>query len=151
MTLKLFTPRPEPEPEPDKNLPQDDDWVVISTYTRAEALADGALVDVSDEARKARWKFPVAITQALRTRLEPNDLEKAYGQSYAGRLWDVLWMAVVAAVRSKDTSLIEYGLYIAEQQPGTKRLKQNLVHLWAMIGPGDEAEPVVTIGFPSDF
>ncbi|MCE9563538.1 MAG: hypothetical protein K8U57_15970 [Planctomycetes bacterium] len=37
---------------------------VIHSYTRANALADGVLVDVSETAREAGIRFPVALTQA---------------------------------------------------------------------------------------
>ena len=39
-----------------------DDMVVISSYTRAEAIEDGVLVDVSKVAREAGIKYPVAVT-----------------------------------------------------------------------------------------
>jgi hypothetical protein len=38
---------------------------VISSYTRAQAIADGELVDVSTIAREAGFRFPTAITRAL--------------------------------------------------------------------------------------
>jgi hypothetical protein len=38
---------------------------VISSYTRAQAIADGELVDVSTIAREAAIRFPVAITRTL--------------------------------------------------------------------------------------
>jgi len=37
----------------------------IRTYTRAEALADGVLVGVSETATKAGFKVPVAVTKAF--------------------------------------------------------------------------------------
>ena len=39
----------------------------ISTYTRAEAIEDGVLVDVSETAAEAGITFPVAITRRLWT------------------------------------------------------------------------------------
>lgn len=38
---------------------------VIFAYARSEALADGVLVDVSDMAREAGFRYPVAVTQAV--------------------------------------------------------------------------------------
>jgi hypothetical protein len=52
-------------------LNEDDD--LIYAYTRAQALADGVLVDVSQMAREAGFKFPTAITADLHSRLEPNE------------------------------------------------------------------------------
>jgi type I site-specific restriction endonuclease len=36
----------------------------IHSYTRADAFADGYLVDVTDTAREAGFRFPVALTRA---------------------------------------------------------------------------------------
>ena len=38
---------------------------LISTYTRAQAIDDGVLIDVSDVAREAGLKYPTAVTQAV--------------------------------------------------------------------------------------
>ena len=35
---------------------------VISTYTRAQAIEDGVLVDVGSTAQEAGFKWPVALT-----------------------------------------------------------------------------------------
>ena len=37
----------------------------ISIYTRAQAIEDGVLVDVSESAREAGFKFPVAVTRTV--------------------------------------------------------------------------------------
>jgi type I site-specific restriction endonuclease len=41
----------------------------ISIYTRAQAIADGVLVDVSDRAKRFAIRFPVAVTDGLYTAL----------------------------------------------------------------------------------
>ena len=43
------------------------DAPVISVYTRAQAIDDGFLVDVSDssEYKELRFKFPIALTRAV--------------------------------------------------------------------------------------
>ena len=38
---------------------------LIHSYTRAEAIADGVLIDVSATAREAGFKYPVALTAAV--------------------------------------------------------------------------------------
>ena len=38
---------------------------VISAYTRAQAIEDGILVDVSETAREAGIRYPVALTRAV--------------------------------------------------------------------------------------
>jgi hypothetical protein len=42
-----------------------DDFDLIHAYTRADAIRDGVLIDVSAVAREAGFKFPVALTAAV--------------------------------------------------------------------------------------
>lgn len=64
---------------------------VIHSYTRAEAIADGVLVDVSEMAREAGFRFPVAVTRAVWDEyITPDPISSGWGQSEEGRLWDVL-------------------------------------------------------------
>jgi hypothetical protein len=125
---------------------------LIYAYTRAQALADGVLVDTSEMAREAGFKFPTAISTDLHARLEPNKAEKAWGQSYEGRLWDVLWMASLGTRKARRTDRVSFHVILAEvddRKPRKTRL--NTLTLWCVIGPGDQGEPVITIGFPQDF
>ena len=41
------------------------DDVVIFSYTRAQAIADGVLIDVSELAKEAGFRFPVAVTAGV--------------------------------------------------------------------------------------
>ena len=67
----------------------------ISIYTREQALEDGVLVDVSELAREAGFKIPVAVTASVWADCIdwPEDSQQGFGQSIDGRLWDVLYMA----------------------------------------------------------
>jgi len=38
---------------------------IIFSYTRAQAIEDGVLVDVSELAREASFRYPVAVTQGV--------------------------------------------------------------------------------------
>ena len=73
-------------------------WPVISSYSRAEAIADGTLIAVPEKiAGEASWSCPVALTRAawedcVAWDATDND-RKGTLQSEDGRLWDVLWMA----------------------------------------------------------
>jgi hypothetical protein len=62
-------------------------------YSRADAIADGVLIDVSTVAREAGITYPVALTSAVWARCVtvPPGVEC---QDEAGRLWDVLWRAI---------------------------------------------------------
>ena len=125
---------------------------LIYAYTRSQALADGVLVDVSQMAAEAGFRYPTAITADLHARLAPNEQEQALGQSYEGRLWDVVFLAAFAARRlgTADRGSFEVGLFEAEAAPPHRTRHVTLV-LWMVVGPGDQGEPVITIGFPEDF
>jgi type I site-specific restriction endonuclease len=71
----------------------------IHIYTRAQALEDGVLVDVSETAREAGFKIPVAVTRAVWDQYiawTDEDTNNQTIQDEAGRLWDVLWMLMCA-------------------------------------------------------
>jgi hypothetical protein len=76
---------------------------VISRYSRAQAIADGELVDVTETAREAGFRYPVAVTRALWERyIVPSAALQEQGQSASGRLWDVLNVLYFAIRRSTD-------------------------------------------------
>jgi DNA repair protein RadC len=125
---------------------------VIYSYTRSQALADGVLVDVSQMASEAGFRYPTAITADLHARITPNEREKALGQSYEGRLWDVVFLASFAARQAgtQDRCSFEVSLFEADEAP-PHRTHRRTLSLWMVVGPGDQGEPVITIGFPEDF
>ncbi len=77
----------------------------IHTYTRADALADGTLIDVSETAREAGFRIPVVLTRAVYEDCvrwtDADNNRKGTLQDEAGRLWDVLMMAWFAAARTR--------------------------------------------------
>lgn len=84
----------------DKVLDPQSPWFMaeyVSVYTRAQAIEDGDLVDVSSVASEAGFRYPVALTRAVWNLIE-TILESRQGwQDVKGRLWDVLWMGRLAA------------------------------------------------------
>ena len=117
---------------------------VISVYTRAQAIADGVLIDVTAVAREAGFRVPVALTAAVWADCVAWDNEhEQTPQDEAGRLWDVLWMASCAARLNSDSRAPFQVLRIPSQ--GTTPEPVDLV---AHIGPGDTAEPVITLMQP---
>lgn len=73
----------------------------IHTYTRAQALGDGTLVDVSELAREAGFRLPVAVTRAVwESCIAWNGNQHVY-QDAIGRQYDVLWGASLAARRGQ--------------------------------------------------
>ena len=119
-----------------------EDAEVISAYTRADALRDGVLIDVSETAREAGFKWPVAITQALWATINNIPKSKPY-QDVQGRLWDVLWMGYLAAGRRQMDTQLHYQVIMHH---GRKKY----ITLKMVSGPGDDGEGVITIMLPHE-
>jgi hypothetical protein len=136
-------------------LPESEDppfGPMIYAYTRAQAIHDSVLVDVTETSKEVGFKLPVAITEALHNRLTPTKGDASLGQDYDGRLWDVLWLAafrIKLADRSTDT--ITFTVVLQEVEVKTGQPQKVDLRLRAVCRPSDEGEPVVTIGFPEDF
>lgn len=115
---------------------------IIHRYTRAQAIEDGVLVDVSTVAREAGIVVPVAITRTVWEEvITPDPRAVAYGQSIQGRLWDAVYMLAHAVRRGVHRgSDLTYGCYFI-----MKARQRRLIRLTAKCGPGDHGEPVITI------
>jgi hypothetical protein len=109
----------------------------IYSYTRKEALADGLLIDITEMARKCCIKYPTAFTASVWEII--NDIPPNSGQDVNGRLWNILCVLRVALIRaSSNTIHFTLPMDRASTQGKTLELK-------AVIGPGDDAAPVITI------
>jgi hypothetical protein len=89
---------------------------VISTYTRAQALEDGVLVDVDALSPTMRdelgFKFPIALTIRLFEEVvKPDAKAEENGQSIEGRLWDALWM-LLNAIRLQRPTIVNSGRHV---------------------------------------
>ena len=120
-----------------------DDAEVIYAYTRAQALEDGVLVDVSEIAKEAGIKFPVALTSAVHCKYVEVP-EGVIGQDETGRLWDILWVFRFAAAKFNGSTL----LFKVHVRNDNRDCMPPLVTLKAVCGPGDTPEPVITIMLP---
>ncbi len=121
---------------------------VLSAYSRADAIRDGVLIDLSVPpwlplARQAGIGLPVAITAA------------AFAQTVGdrppvdqGRLSAVL-VALREAIgrlpRDRPTDRVHFSVQVvtADRPPWA-------VPLWCLCGPGDNAEPVLTVMLPEE-
>ena len=119
---------------------------LIHRYTRADAIRDGVLVDVSAVAREAGFKFPVALTAALWAKCVAVPVG-VLCQDEAGRLWDVLTMLRFAIRGSKEASEVRFGVHVRNDN---RERTPPLVRLKALCGPGDQGEPVLTILLPNE-
>ena len=108
---------------------------LIYSYSRAQALADGVLVDVSERARCHGIKYPTACTAGVLALIEA--IEKPHPTlrqvQVLGRT-DAVLVAMLAAIRRGGTR-------------GTDRVHFEVLGaaLWAQCGPSDTAAPAITI------
>jgi len=125
---------------------------VISTYTRAQAIEDGVLVDAGPMAKEVGFKWPVALTAAVWSDCvvwSDADSEAQVHQDQSGRLYDVLFMAVFAIKTSNSPGeRLLYELYRVPRDGFST--KPNLVTLKLIVGPGDDGRPVMTVMLPGE-
>ena len=125
---------------------------VISVYTRAQAIADGILVDVSETAREAGFKIPVAVTRTVWERIVA--LPEGYQgfQDERGRLWDVLWMARHYALRASNSDRVRMCVLVRDIRKDLRDSNRPPRRHFPIvaIGGGDQGEAVITVMFPED-
>jgi len=120
---------------------------VISTYTRAQAIEDGVLVDAGPMAQEAGFKWPVALTSAVWedcVAWTDDDIEKQIHQDQSGRLWDLLYMAS-HAIRSSEGSGDRMLFQLYRVPRNGQSMEAELIRLKLIVGPSDSGEPVITI------
>ncbi len=114
---------------------------VLHGYTCAQVLEDGASIDVTETAREAGFRVPVAATAALWTDIGAIPPSKRGIQDVAGRLWDVLWMARLAARQGGSEAVYRLTMHVGR----TSHYQVKLVS-----GPGDHGEHVLTLMRPDE-
>jgi len=136
---------------------------VIATYSRAQAIADGVLVNLNvpsftfrpglNICAEAGIKYPVAMTIAAFTQTV-SDLDRPLplGQDISGRLWDVLTMFKMAAKQGGEEIRFPVSVvnWVSMDGERINRTKRETVMLKAICGPGDGGEPVITILLPDE-
>lgn len=126
---------------------------VIYAYTRAQAIEDGVLVDVTEVAREAGFRFPVAMTATVWgdcVEWSDKDSKRQTHQDESGRLWDVLWMGVCAARRAASHNKSQILFWLNRIPRGGRGMRSRSTYLKLVIEPGDNSEPVVTIMMPNE-
>lgn len=120
---------------------------IIHTHSRAQALADGDLIDVSNVARKYGFIYPMAVTKTVwEGFVEPDLTAERYGETAVARLEDLL---VVLADRARRIEGSEVLFTVSATSEG--RIEDH--NFKAIIGPGDnvtstDADPVFTVMYP---
>jgi hypothetical protein len=114
---------------------------LIHRYSRADALRDGVLIDVTATTREAGLRWPVALTCAAWGRCVTGPPGIIW-QDEAGRLWDVLFLLHMAIRGSGGGAEVRFGVHVRDDnREGTLPL----VRLKGVCGPGDGGEPVITV------
>jgi len=120
---------------------------IIYTYTRAQAVADGVQVNVTKTAQEAGIKFPMFLTRAVFDNYVavPPDVT---GQDEAGRLWDLVWMARFAILRSHGhTDRLPVALYVRNDNHRAKLVK--LIAVCSALDI-DDPQPALTLMLPDE-
>jgi hypothetical protein len=117
------------------------EWDAIDTCSRAEAIRDGVLVDLTalfpDDT--SRLKYPVARTAAV-WNLIKTSCERT-GKNPGGYVWDLCRLAkYTGKLPDPTTKLFKFSVAC----PGRARTYK------IVCGPGDELGPVFTIMFPNE-
>src|SRR5665647_722936 len=118
----------------------------ISVYTRAHAIEDGVLVDVTTDANQAGIALPCALTAGAWAEAVAWNADNRRLQDEPGRLWDALVnarRALCNPIASGDGGPIVFGVLRVPNTP--KATRPRLFALVADVGPGDDGAPVVTI------
>ena len=136
------------------------DWKIIASYTRAEAVADGVQVPVNPGfAKEAGIIFPVFLTRTVYDKYVPVP-EKMEDQSEDGRLWDILHMFSLEA-RGCNGNELKFQFWSLLPDKGDWNRYEKVcdgnrlvreVTLRAVIGPLDldDPSPAITIMFPNE-
>ena len=112
---------------------------VIYRYTRAQAIADGVLIDVTEAAAELGFRYPVALTQAVWAdcvEWTKRDSDRQTFQDTSGRLCDVLWMAA-CAIRKADPAASQVHLQLYRVPRGGSGYLPRRVTLKSIVGPGE--------------
>ena len=123
-----------------------EDAPVIFSYSRAQAIEDGVLIDLSEWAAELGFRYPVACTAAVwQGHVVPAGELRELGQSERGRAHDLLWMLLCAIRRNSRDDRVAFEVLFLQ----TPR-RHVTVTFKAVCEPGDEGEPVITIMLPQE-
>jgi hypothetical protein len=106
----------------------------IFSYSRAQAISDGVLVDLTRfEITRLSWKMHLACTDSVWSLIETAVNED--GKDIGGILHDINFMARLAVMNGKQTSLVTFTVKIGHKNTNLK------LHC----GQGDDLNPVLTL------
>lgn len=119
----------------------------IHTYTRADALNDGTLIDLNIAAPSVcaqHLRMHLACTAAVWNLFERAVLNERYGNDLNGILHDVLTMWRLAFYRQDDSQSALFNVIITGAGPRQRHT------LKMKVDAGDNGEPVLTLMMPDE-
>lgn len=120
---------------------------IIHQYSRQQAIADGILIDVTNNAKEAGIKWPVAVTVSVWSdyvQWSDEDSKRQTYQDESGRLSDLLWMLRLDMQKaSSNSDRVNFSFYCIPREG--RKTKPILVTLKAIVSAGDNFEPVITV------
>lgn len=120
----------------------------ISIYTRAQAIADEVLRDVSAAARGLGFRVQVAVTARVWAECVRVPEAVAGLQTEEGRLHDLLWMTMVGGRGRVNPYRWAVQLVVDNDAAGIDAAEH--VGLVAAVEGGDDGQPVLTVMFPGE-
>jgi hypothetical protein len=131
-----------------------EEYDMIHVYSREEAIKDGMLLDVTTVAHEMGFRYPTAVTHAAwHDCVAWSDAEierKGVVQDENQRLRHILARLLIA-IRTSISKDDDYIFFNVVRVPREVASKEPLaVMLMSVCGPGDTAEPVITISFPDE-
>jgi hypothetical protein len=111
------------------------EWEVISVYTRAQAIADGVLEDVSEQARGYGFVEQTCVSTGVSALLHA---DSSTGESLEGRLHDLLFLCSVLMKNRKRPSSgpLPFG-FRTERRLHTLWLMHVRGEGWTILDPAD--------------
>src|SRR3990167_8878546 len=98
-----------------------DDVPIISSYSRAQAIEDGVLVDVTEYAKADGFKWPTCLTRGLYDAMthdgkwedDGKGSEVLTGVDMPGRFHDLFWMLHLAIKASRGGDEVYFKFLVA--------------------------------------
>jgi type I site-specific restriction endonuclease len=119
---------------------------VIFSYSRKQAIEDGVLVDLSKLCPEecALYKHNVCCTAEVWSIIDRAVKNKKHLNDLKGVVWDVIFMSTRLVIREVDETTRLFQVIIKGAGP------QSTYTFKIVCGPGDTAEPVLTIMLPEE-
>jgi hypothetical protein len=133
---------------PETNTMQDFFGEVIYAYTRAQAIADGEQVELTDDLTQMAqqlYKYPIYLTRSVFDLIERAVNNKRHCNDWKGVLWDILYMSQKTG-RRLDPQTTQFTVIIT----GAARKKYHTFLIQCGPIDIDNPAPALTIMHPEE-